>query len=322
METTMLKLRNKALRGCRGLLIKESQSQLDITFLLASCVLLLLYEKLAGEGQQNWTPHLHFFARSLQQYPDLNVWKEEGTTDENAPGSHTLRFLTALFYYNDLVRATSLEAPTLSGFYLADDGVSNVKSAGSTSPGRFTFPRLIARLSAGDLSVTEDEIASWEGSLDWVPSLALSRGPGGGNDGRLEDFEDKQTISELYRVAAMVYRQQRLRQAPAEIAQSHGLEPSDIARAGDLALRATELLEQLPDGSVYETSTLWPIGIIAKELGDENAVPRDRITTKLRSLEKRFNMRHFGLVRRHLCEYWETKHQGRSQRSTACILFG
>lgn len=101
MESAMLRLRDKALRGCRSLLVQESRSQLDITFMLASCVLLSLYEKLAGEGQQNWTPHLHFFAQSLSQHPDLNVWKEGPNTAGSIPGSHTLKFLTTLFYYND-----------------------------------------------------------------------------------------------------------------------------------------------------------------------------------------------------------------------------
>lgn len=322
MEKAMLKLRDKALRGCRGLLIQQSKSQMDVTFMLASCVLLLLYEKLAGEGQQNWTPHLHFFARSLREHPDLNAWKEDITTYGGTSRSDTLRFLTALFYYNDLVHATSLEAPTLSDFYLAGDYAPKLDSDRSISLERFTFPSLITRISAGDLAVTDADIAAWHGRLDWMPSLALTRAPGTSHYEGLEDCEDGQTISELYRIAAMVYRRQRLRQAPMATAQLDGLESFDIACTGYLALRATDLLQQLREGSVYETSLLWPIGIIAKELSDENNIARENITSKLQSLEKRFHMRHFGLVRRHLYEYWQAKDQGQPKRSNACILFG
>lgn len=326
MESAMLNFREKALRGCRSLLVQGVKTQDDVIHLLASCVLLLLYEKLAGEGQQNWTPHLQFFAQSLRQHLVLDLCKNSLNISQDVFRANALRFLTALFFYNDLVHSTTLHASTLSDFYLMNNGGSYLDilfPETTTELGRFTFPRLIARLSAGDLTVTDADIATWPGRLDWVPSFALSPAyKSDGNSELLEQCYERRTISELYRVAAMVYRRQRLRQVPSKAIGTDGLESFDIACTESLALQATELLELLPEGSVYETSILWPIGIIAKELTNGSIAPRYSITSRLHSLERRFQMRHFGIVRQHLYKYWSTRDQGLSQKGDECILFG
>jgi hypothetical protein len=176
MGEGMLKTREKALRGCRMLLMRlygpaDVGSQLtkvdttlstsdDVIDLFASCMLLLLSEKLAGEGEENWSPHLSFIA-SLCSHTGSRVFpsRDEGS-----------QFLLSLFSYNDLVRSTSLQAPTMSDFYLR--GTSSAMQPGPTMS-RFTFPKLIARISAGDTTVTDADIAAWDGKMTWFPSFAL-----------------------------------------------------------------------------------------------------------------------------------------------------
>jgi hypothetical protein len=117
MGEGMLKMRQKALHGCRMLLTRlckpthvdpqsTESTKFDTTLptsddvinLFASCMLLLLYEKLAGEGEENWSPHLSFIA-SLCSHTGSRVF----LTRDGA-----FQFLLSLFSYNDLVRSTSL----------------------------------------------------------------------------------------------------------------------------------------------------------------------------------------------------------------------
>ena len=217
----------------------------DVISLLASCVLLLLFEKLSGEGEDIAIPHLQFFA---QIFPAKSLpfptSKSDGVFSlgiEEKPWSETVRFLLNLFFYNDLVGSTSCRVPTLSDFY-AETSVAAPPSFPTDGFGpfrptvvetdldqsRFILPNLIARSSAGDPSVTDEHIADWDGRFDWFPSFALvvpeqrelhNKLPTA--DPRfvlnnayqalssftyLDAWDERGLVAELYRVAATIYR--------------------------------------------------------------------------------------------------------------------
>jgi hypothetical protein len=324
MGAEMLRLRQKALGGCRQLLSQlmrrvelKGMNNQTIISVFASCMLLLLYEKLAGEGQENWSPHLSFIAQLSSQPLFWPVDKE-------------FDFLLSLFWYNDLVRSTSLQAPTLSDFYLT--GISAQLSLDRlSSPGRFAFPCLIARISSGDPTVTDAEIADWDGRLDWFPSFALVES---GNvethmhwdnhyltmDPHFHRVEhlintysptDKTIMSELYRIAGMVYRRQR-----------ENMSINQDLSKNRLALWAVQLVQLLPEGSPYESTLLWPIGIVAKELTLLDGSQRVYILSRLNALERQFRMKHFSCVVDMLPQSWSASDAGIANTTNSTILLG
>ncbi|KAL4870593.1 hypothetical protein BDV12DRAFT_56140 [Aspergillus spectabilis] len=238
MREGMLKLRHKALRGYRQLLTQLDRHQDlngpcthtaiqiandDLINMFASCMLLLLYEKLAGEGPDSWSLHLSFIAQLCAQ-AGFHFLRESAGLAGMASWDEILQFLLNLFSYNDLVRSTSLRTPTLSEFY-----VSNVfdQKATHIAPNLdcFTFPRLIARIIAANTTVTDAEITAWDGNSKWLPSFALL--PPGKPEGPAVPFDDswltidpschriehlvspceltdQRLVSRLYRIAAMV----------------------------------------------------------------------------------------------------------------------
>lgn len=360
MEEATLKLRQRALRGCRKLLMKHgthfgrvemplfntqvtnsdplaNMSEEDLLFLSTSCVLLLLYEKIAGEGKENWTPHLEFLARLFSRYS--HDYMGNGSSGATSTTVEAFRFLYNLFLYNDLVRSISLQTSPLSDFYLrvgepcSTDGASLPRffsfqpglEAGQDD-GRYYYPHLIARISAGDRTVTDADIAAWDGRVDWLPSFALTGVHGGGINNQspfggisvvtqppqgdrkdangLGEWEERRIISELYRVAARVYRMQVFcRSEPKDETVSASIDARE-SQISILASWAARLVQQLPEGSVFENALLWPIGIVARELTYESAVEREYILCRLRSLERRFQMKHFRRVQEILLKHW------------------
>ncbi|KAL3490410.1 fungal-specific transcription factor domain-containing protein [Aspergillus germanicus] len=317
MGEGMLKMRQKALRNCRMLLMclyrpadVDSQSTKldtalstsdDVINLFASCMLLLLYEKLAGEGEENWSPHLSFIA-SLCNHTGSRIFLSR---DE------AFQFLLSLFSYNDLVRATSLQAPTMSDFYL-----------------RGTF--------AGDTTVMDADIGAWDGKMTWFPSFALVstdeedpryvRSPSL-SDGQyismdpslyhieqllpIHELTDEKIVSRLYRIAAMVYKRQKSLDSLAA--------SDDCSR---MALWAVQLLRLLPAASDFETTLLWPIGIIARELTLADETQRAYFIYRLEALEHHFHMKHFSCVKDFLLSLWVAKYYGLEDDRSSVILLG
>ncbi|KAH6886171.1 fungal-specific transcription factor domain-containing protein, partial [Thelonectria olida] len=374
----MLKLRQRALRGCVDLTSQLLESNHDskdngelslaagfhlsdmnlagniaitqqgnFLRLLASCVLLLLYEKLAGEGERNGSPHLHFFARMAPSRLVLAITSEPARHAAAHPWGEAYRFLSSLFFYNDLVQSTSLGTPTLSQFYLGNTGLPfRDCELESENPGcesgrsRFFFPHLIARISSGDLSVTEANIAAWDGRLDWFPSYALfppatrqlhQRLPIGDRAAVLEaafrdlgsftkasNWSETAAISELYRAAATIYKKQcALRRLP----KTQGIDDK-TTQMGNLPSWAAQLLAILTPASPFDNALLWPIGIFAKELTASHRQERDCVINKLESLERRFKMKHFCCVRQHLLKSWAMKDIGLGCEDDEAILLG
>lgn len=349
MEHAMLVLRQKALQGCRSLLTSEelartsaltnqyihnkatqpcsdhfSSPNIELLFVLASCGMLLLYEKLSDEGSDNCTPHLQFFSRLLTERV-LPAMSMTTATSERTPWIGAFTFLRSLFLYNDLVRATSLEAPVMSKAYLDLE-------AGDKDPSwRFYFPHLISRMSHKDPDVRDDEIIAWNGRLDWIPSYALTSETGMSWPTQLlyqsqhilgREFEqlslwyetlawdDRTVICELYRIAAMIYRR-----------QSSSVDISSGIAMGHLPSWAIQLMHLLPLHSAFSNMLLWPMGITAKELTRTHLQERRLVLFKLKSLETHFLMQHFGRVREYLVDFWRRKDNG-YERSSSIMLFG
>ncbi|BCS19842.1 uncharacterized protein APUU_20274A [Aspergillus puulaauensis] len=328
MGAAMLRLRQKALGGCRQLLSQLNMRRVElnrpagmhdqtIIRVFASCMLLLLYEKLAGEGQENWSPHLSFIAQLCSQPLFWPVDKE-------------FDFLLSLFWYNDLVRSTSLQTPTLSDFYLT--GISTQLSLDRlSSPGRFAFPRLIARISSGDPTVTDADIAAWDGRLDWFPSFALVASGDAETrthwDNRYltmdphvhcvkhlinnNDPTGHTIMSELYRISGMVYRRQCV-----------NMPMEQYLSKNCLALWAVQLVQLLPEGSPFESTLLWPIGIVAKELNLLDEPQRAYILARLKALERQFRMKHFSCVIDMLLRSWRASDAGIANTINSTILLG
>lgn len=349
----MLFFRYKALRGCRELIESvmnksgvqnEAQSAStidviqvvasraaaidvsDLMHLLATCVLMILYEKLSGGRQENASAHLRFFARLFPDRLFLAIANGNPLDSSRQQWNEAMAFLSSLFLYNDLVRSTSLRTSTLSDFYIRHGGPGS----------RFEFPSIIARLSAGDLSVTDKEIAAWDGRLDWFPSFALDAADRSEfcerlpvaepafvlnpyfrrleNFARPETWNEQGIVSELYRIAASVYRKQKL------VDREHReLDENDL-EMGNLPSWGVELLRLLTPVSPYDNTLLWPISIIAKELTD--GIERQFALNRVKSLEKRFSMKHFSDVREYLVTSWMAKDEGIIGTYEQPVLFG
>lgn len=352
MEHEMLKFRQRALCGCRellknieskdGTLVSSNSSTTagsdQTVHLLASCVMLLLFEKLAGEGRDNWTPHIEFFSRL---FPGKILQSPGDTTKDNSEAytssNEALQFLFNLFLYNDLVRSTTLKEPTLSQFYLQKSVTQDLNSPEQVqAAGRFTFPCIIARIGMGK-PVSDEEIAAWDGRLDWFPSFALVSpqrdlpsvklptsdpslflDPANESLASLvhcEGWDHYKLVAELYRIAATIYKRQCITQS-----NSQGLIPQ--IQTGNLPLWGVQLIVRLDEGSPLENALLWPIGIIAKELTESDEAARQLIMSRLVSLEQRFQMKHFESMQQHLLRCWATKDQGLSYHEKEPALFG
>ena len=350
MDKKSLKLRHRALKEARALLLIEdkhssdgetsqlhasnhaamskpqapallrgltSTSEENLFFLLTTSILFLLYEKVSGEP--TWTPHMDF----ISQFFERSLTSLAIDPKRSPEVSEAVRFLHDIFVYNDLVRSTSLKTKPLSNFYFA----ATTANGASCSPletaffpsgvneqtdfrRRYYFPNLIARLSARDLSVTERDIAAWDGSMDWLPSFALDHSES--NDtghntvfSQTSPWNDRTIIRELYRTAASMYRLQLLNSRTQNTAPIDSVDSKNVDQSlPQLASFAHSLMISLSADSRYETALLWPIGIAAKELTVDQPDARANVLLRLRALENRFQLRHFQKVQHVLLRHW------------------
>lgn len=293
----------------------------DMTYLLATCVLLILYDKLSGETGDRSASHFQFLARVFQTriFPTM----ANGDVPDNCR-SDTMAFVFSLFIYNDLVRSTSFRIPTLSDFFRAGDS------------GRFAFAKIMARISAGDESVSDADISLWDGHLDLFPSVALGPSHKRHSSARLpisqpafvygenyrlldalgdtESWSEDMIVSELYRVAAAIYRRQRVHRRSQHTNEPHKVtEDLECMDGGDdlmgnLPYWGAALIQRLSPTSTYNNVLLWPITIISKEMREQSA--RDSIIHRMLILEQRFRMKHFSVARDHLSMAWAMSDAG------------
>ncbi|KAF5606352.1 hypothetical protein FPCIR_59 [Fusarium pseudocircinatum] len=340
--------------------------------LLANCVLLLLYEKLSGGDQGAAMPHLRFFAylfptRMLVTLMSLEPSAQTASTDAQPslaparPWSKALRFLCSLFLYNDLVRSVSNQSPTLSRFYHENNGAVGRQPQFDTDPfaieepqlldrllgaRRTSLPNILAGCSAGDLSITEDDVAMWDGKLDWFPSFALVRGttvetqhdatdfafhvadPFISSEpifAALDSFTDtskfghEHIISGLYRVATLIYLKQ-MRLAAHKPPGSSNDTTATQSKMGNLPTWGIQLLRLLPENSPWQSCVLWPIGIIAREL---HRLEEQRfMAAQLLNLEKRFKIKLYRMVRERLTKTWTNPDLDTKEKQTEVLLCG
>lgn len=348
-----LRLRHDALRGCRALLeqndmLKHGQERAGqvstlkgtsqplvgprqlshaeaekLVFVLTSSVLFLLWEKITGES--TWKAHLEFISHFFNGFlPHLRSY-----LSTSVEGADAVRFCHHIFVYNDLVQATSTGSSLLSNFYLADvEGESSIPSGSSNhalselmrshaggSRSLYYFPSLIARLCAGDRTVTVEEINRWDGNVHWLPSYSLYTGQGNPQSQMSEgttvetSTSDRDILSELYRTACLIYRLQFLQKADNNKADKSDID--DRAQSlEELTQQAYGLMRALPSGSPFENAMLWPMGIFGRELTLKQSYERSAVLSRLHDLENRFHMRHFGRARDFLTRQWSLRDGG------------
>ncbi|RJE22500.1 hypothetical protein PHISCL_05186 [Aspergillus sclerotialis] len=379
MERTMLRLHRKAIQGCMRLVrrvlftsnmhggnivLSELQNSVsgmalpvantagaidDVLALLASCVLLLLYEKLSGGDQVAATPHLQLFVRLIPVRALLSLIS--GSPDR--PNG----VITHPFDSNpwaEAFRSTSSHLPTLSMFYLGEGEEAGHETESilyqhtldnqklfehGVMKGRYSLPNMIARLSAGDCLVSDEDIAAWDGRLDWFPSFSLinfeserildlhERLPTADPNFVLNtafyslksfmslgQWRDEAIVRELYHIAATVYRKQRALQRFIEGGNEAtgcawtNIDPDMETTIGNLPFWAIELLQLLPPGSAWENCLLRPIGVVAKVLVTH--AERSYVIFRLMDLEKRFQIRLYYVVRQQLLSIWSMRDKG------------
>lgn len=353
METTTLRLRQRALAGFQKLLAQstpvsnevnpgpasnstEPMSEENFLIVASTSIIFLLFEKIVGEGKANWLPHLQFMSRLFTTFFRQRIGSNTGPILHSLRNPEAFQFIHHLFLYNDLVHATSRGTATLSDYYLrleqgplsvwsngpslSSEVVSNTSLHGSI----LTFPNLIARISAGDENVTEADITAWDGRVHWLPSYSLNA------------MQTQQEALDLMPVVA-VYLQ---RPNPPVSSSDEEWLISDLYRVtaniylaqtsrrrvmetgnvkstpdmGTLARQAIQLVLQLPEGSAFENALLWPIGIIAKELTYNHLAERNAILSRLHALERRFQMRHFERARAAFQQMWQRKDGGMEEQ--------
>jgi hypothetical protein len=342
--------------GGKSEFLMSNTSENDIIFPLATCILILLYEKLVGDGQANWMPHLKFLARIFDHILCVRTDMMSALTARQSPQYVAFRFLHTLFLYNDLVQSTARGMPTLSGFYLqvgrhtlftSDDLVAEcvssllpTQSEETLQGGRFHYPHLIARISAGDEVITDAEVRAWDGRIDWLPSFSLTTSSGSTPHSftgptlamapldetydhpatASTDDQEQCLISQLYRTSARVYLIQATRQRCKQ-----GTEANHTLDAAYLASQATYQISKLREGSVFENALLWPISIVSGELTNDHIAEREYILYRLQALEKRFHMKHFARMQEVLKSEWIRRDEGRideKARAEDVFLFG
>lgn len=314
----------------------------NIFSILASCALLFLYEKLTGEVQGHGNCHLQFFARLFSGgYMTTSI-----VTRAEFLRTEAFQFFSSFFRYNDIVRSTSSRRPTLLDFYPGEvtesnyDNTSKTRNETDKEVSRLAFPQLITRISDGDLTITDSHIVASDGILDWLPSFSLLPALDLHKHAKLPlwdqelivsstygdlasfscpgEWDERELVSELYRITAMIYR----RQCVVRHCLVNGQVIPEELQVGNLVSWAVQLVQLLPHGSLYENTLLWPIGIIARELKVTNGTEREYIISKLYSLEDQFHMRHFARARQYLIKYWKESDQGVPHEDNDTILIG
>ncbi|KAJ5605668.1 hypothetical protein N7510_008449 [Penicillium lagena] len=356
VKAKTLRIRQRALVGCRQLVTRsasvsshrplDNMSEDDLLYLLASCMLLLLYEKLTGEGQANWQPHFQFIREVVACYQSRFM------KPSSSRMTGTFCFLHSLFAYHDLLRAMQLRTKVFSTFYENSGGLLlnfcyqrgwSLISVGERDS-KFYYPRLMVRICAADVTVTEADIYSWDGNMSWLPSFPLGRsidchsrisGTAGDNSSdwlRRDEtrslihtgskkVDNLSMLSDLYRITAFLLHKQIWDAQHLESGNPRSLMACDVQnqllQRSELAAQGISLIQELLQGLSFKSTLLWPIGIIMRDLIPEQVAERECLIACLDSLSEYFHMKHFTCLRASLELSWsQAAHgQGRSDQS-------
>lgn len=231
-EAEVLRLRGRAIKGCRKLLEKcgatgqsdrwakdsigainsskgdvklkaEGQSQIavddeDDLALIASVLLMILYDKLSGTPCDDVGHHLvfaHFlfekkmspnkaYALPEEAYPLYSAKNKQGTRGMLRHMSSHYKFFYSLFLYNDLLAGMASNRPTLSGYDLAINALALGENPGYSTwveepssmvaqiKKRYYFPILLSIISNRHTEVSMAEIDAWDRRMSWLPSFS------------------------------------------------------------------------------------------------------------------------------------------------------
>lgn len=345
-ERSMLQSRQKALRGCRVLIQElgtasdnvlmiqdishlKTKNGRQTLYLLMNCALLLLYEKLTGDLQESGSMHLDFLARMLSRNALLQMAHKSHRNDlVSSSMGEALQFAVNLFLYNDFVLSTSLQSKAFSALYLTDVEQTlagpELIDYSSQYGSRHVFPGIMTRIAAGDGRVTDWDIARWDGNLGWLPSFALQpdcerpvywavpvaigafvMGPEFKNLHEIvhvNSWSESCMTSELYRIAGSMYRRQRAARGPEPGAETE----LSISCLGNLPRWSMQLLAALPVGSSFESSLLWPLGVIGTTLSASYKSEREALLARLESMDLQFHSKPLRGLVHHLKSYWAT----------------
>lgn len=353
-DRSTLLCRQNALRGCRDLIQELSKTQNglrinDISYLharnssktlylLISCVLLLLFEGLSGDLEESGRIHLCFLSQILSRDALLQIVSNDCRYDF-MPSllEETLQFVINIYLYNDFLLSTATRSKALSKLHLAHVPKPAAASTGtkfqnfSVQQGsRFVFPNLMTRIAAGDVGITDLDIANWNGDLGWLPGFALLRhhsrdiysavpisidrivmGPEYRNLNDLihiSCWEKRWIATELYRISGSIYRRHCAAE-PQSIGVDHCVETAFFEHGcfGNLPLWSMQLLEAMPIESGFDISLLWPIRIIGKTLTASQRTERSALVARLQSIDKSFQSRLVRQVMDDLQSYWSAR---------------
>lgn len=280
MRYTYLTIRQRAYKATQCLLNSVSNrenlpakshlglpDEINFLAILANASMFLLHDKITGEI--TWTAHFNIIARLCQNFSQcLPISSMEAST--------AFQFLRHLYLYNDLVRATSLQTTTTSDFYVA--------AASNDFKSRYYFPSLIARICAGDGSVSEADFDGWDGNMSWIPSMSMSSAE------TMLSAVDATLLIAVYRAAGVAYLHSQ---------NLHWRMSSSVSKAVQLA-------NHIPVSSPLATALLWPLSLAARGLGADRPLERAAVLDRLERMATIVGMNHSQRLKASLIKEWST----------------
>lgn len=282
----------------------------DILMLLASALLLILYEQVTDATYSSLHSHLrfvHWLCSILNRY----------SCAVSGPIAPYYCFLRSIFLYDDLIASTSARRPPLAGEVEYGPMMSGSVTLEASS--KYYLPTILTRISKGDEAVEVEDIDRWDGRMDWLPSFFAMTGD---SDARIERDDETYRISEVYRASSKVFyyqiRRRRLETGADDEAKTQ-------AAISALTTSTIAMVRDLPDESQYQGALLWPIGIVAREVGHEDFTMQRCILVILERLERRYGMSHFSRYRKSLVARWSRTYsysndRGGRKAAEGCVV--
>lgn len=211
---------------------------------------------------------------------------------------------------------------------------------------KFYYPRLMARICAADMTVTDADIYAWDGNMAWLPSVPGSlqdcydcKASEAASDNSVElllkyeasrvvqtgsrKVDSLSMLSELYRVTASLLHKQTWHAHQFDSGSpgaflDYNLYDQLLQRSG-LAAQGINLIQKLLQGSSFKSALLWPIGIIMRDLIPEQLAERECLISGLDYLSKHFHMKHFDCLRTSLELSWTRPTHDRGKSDTLLL---
>lgn len=284
-------------------------ASMDKICLVTTAVLLVLLAKLSGDSCSSLQKHLQF-AEAYFSFEDNYGYENQG---------HLHVFLRSLFNYNQLLALIANPTPDATPYHS-----NQALQFGIGTPlVRQNYSTLLHRISSAVQDVSLSELDSWDGDLDFIPSLSTSnttdttalrpaglvQNPSSSSpcmyDGIPNSAGQLALLRELYRTVGQVYffQQLRDRQGLPNTLTTYAFPPF-IAHENieKLVTLAVNILQRFPEASSYNSALLMPLGLIAPELRSDYA--QGVVLERLDLLQNEFHFEHFGMIRQDFLEDW------------------